>query len=425
MCPAKSLVKCARAPTGLPAGKGLTYHCGTNEYRVRIHACVSRRRTWCGRAPRGEPHGAKGRGTRLSRRHAGGQHRRIGCDGHARRVVRVSRRDDNSGRAVVSDDRRAGGLHDVLRLRAGHAIDVGAPRYRCGAAVCGSVGDSLDRCAYCGYVYRQTATVVVRKNMRAATLLLVVVAGVFVAAQQAPQLPAPFTTGSANNAPRVVDAPAGAKLQVPQGFTVETWASGFDMPRYMLLAPGGEILLSDSGAGAVYVFAGGKAAGKKQLISGLSRPFGLAFWQNYLYVAETNSVKRYPYDAKALTVGPGQEVVKVPGGGNHWTRAIVFDRTGQKMYVSVGSSSNITPDPEERAAINRYNPDGSGHEIYAAGTRNPSSIHWYPNSDTLWVTVIERDGLGDNLPPDYFTHVQQGGFYGRPRGAFGAPPGQV
>ena len=258
--------------------------------------------------------------------------------------------------------------------------------------------------------------------MRTLTSMLVVVAGILVAAQQAPQLPRPFATESVANNPRVVDPPPGAKLQMPQGFSVETWASGFDMPRFMLLAPGGEVLLSDSGAGVVYVFAGGKAAGKKQLTSGLSRPFGLAFWQNYLYVAETNSVKRYPYDAKALTVGPGQEVVKVPGGGNHWTRAVVFDRAGQKMYVSVGSSSNITPDPEERAAINRYNPDGSGHEIYAAGTRNPSNIHWYPNSDTLWVTVIERDGLGDDLPPDYFTHVQQGGFYGWPWAYFGPHP---
>jgi len=255
--------------------------------------------------------------------------------------------------------------------------------------------------------------------MRSLIAPLVIAAGVLVAAQQAPQLPAPFATESANNAPRVVEAPAGARLQVPQGFSVEMWAAGFDTPRFMLLAPGGEVLLSDSGSGTVYVFAGGKGADRRSLITGLSRPFGLALWRNYLYVAETNSVKRYPYDAKALTVGAGQEVVKVPGGGNHWTRAIVFDRAGQKMYVSVGSAGNIEPDPEERAAINRYNPDGSGHEIYAAGTRNPSSIHWYPNSDTLWATVIERDGLGDNLPPDYFTHVQQGGFYGWPWAYFG------
>ena len=255
--------------------------------------------------------------------------------------------------------------------------------------------------------------------MRVVTVMLFLVGGAFVAAQQAPQLPAPFATPSATNAPRVVEPPAGAMLHVPQGFSVSTWASGFDMPRFMLLAPGGEILLSDSGAGIVYVFAGGKREAKKPLVMGLNRPYGLALWQNYLYVAETNRVRRFPYDAKALTVGAGQEILQVPGGGNHWTRAIVFDRAGQKLYVSVGSSSNITPDEERRAAINRYNPDGSGHEIFASGTRNPSSIHWYPNSDTLWVTVIERDGLGDDLPPDYFTHVQPGGFYGWPWAYFG------
>src|SRR5438552_4304546 len=170
--------------------------------------------------------------------------------------------------------------------------------------------------------------------MRIFAATLVLLGGALVAAQQPPQLPAPFATPSANNNPRVVDPPAGAGLKLPPGFSVATWASGFDMPRFMLLAPGGEVLLSDSGAGIVYVFAGGKPDAKKQLVTGLNRPYGLAFWQNYLYVAETNSVKRYPYDAKALTVGPGQEVVQVPGGGNHWTRAIVFDRAGQKMYRS-------------------------------------------------------------------------------------------
>jgi glucose/arabinose dehydrogenase len=252
--------------------------------------------------------------------------------------------------------------------------------------------------------------------------MIVLVGGAMAAAQQAPQLPAPFSTPSTTNRPVVVDAPAGARLQVPGGFSVETWANGFDTPRYMLQAPGGEILLSDSGAGVVYAFAGGKAAGKKQLISGLNRPYGLAFRQNYLYVAETDSVKRYPYDAKAVTAGRGEPIVQVPGGGNHWTRSIVFDRAGQKMYVGVGSSSNIDPDEERRAAINRYNPDGSDHEIFASGTRNPASIHWYPNTDTLWAVVIERDGLGDDLPPDYFTHLQQGGFYGWPWAYFGPHP---
>src|SRR5205814_6239518 len=104
--------------------------------------------------------------------------------------------------------------------------------------------------------------------------------GVSLAAQQAPQLPPPFATESANNAPRVVDPPPGAALQAPQGFSVEAWATGFDMPRFMLLAPGGEVLLSDSGAGNVYVFVGGNGANRKMLISGLSRPFGLACWQH-------------------------------------------------------------------------------------------------------------------------------------------------
>src|SRR5437016_1520136 len=134
--------------------------------------------------------------------------------------------------------------------------------------------------------------------MRTIIAILFVIGGAIILAQQAPQLPAPFATESANNQPRVVEPPTGAGLKLPPGFSVETWASGFDMPRFMLLAPGGEILLSDSATGTVYVFAGGKAAGKKTLITGLSRPYGLAFWQNYLYVAETNSVKRYVYDAK-------------------------------------------------------------------------------------------------------------------------------
>ena len=260
-----------------------------------------------------------------------------------------------------------------------------------------------------------------RIDMAMLVLVAGAVGGAIVAAQQAPPLPAPFATPSTTNRPVVVDAPAGARLQVPAGFSVEPWADGFETPRFMLQGSGGEILLTDS-AGVVYVFAGGKAAGKKPLITGLNRPYGLALWRNYLYVAETDSVKRYPYDATALTAGPGEPVVQVPGGGNHWTRSIVFDRAGQKMYVGVGSSGNIDPDEERRAAINRYNPDGSGHEIFASGTRNPASIHWYPNSDTLWAVVIERDGLGDDLPPDYLTHLQQGGFYGWPWAYFGPHP---
>ncbi len=226
------------------------------------------------------------------------------------------------------------------------------------------------------------------------------------------KLPPPFATPSSTNRPRVIAKPSDAQLHVPDGFTVEPYAEGFEQPRYMTLGPSKEILLSDSKAGVVYIL----EPGRKKLIEHLDRPYGLAFWKDYLYVAETTSVKRYKYDAKQMTAGPGEEVVSMKGfDKGHWTRAVLFDKDGKKMYVGVGSSSNVDAgDPEMRAAINRFNPDGSGHEIFASGTRNPTSIHWYPGTDTLWASVQERDLLGDDLVPDYFTHIKQGGFYGWP-----------
>jgi glucose/arabinose dehydrogenase len=162
--------------------------------------------------------------------------------------------------------------------------------------------------------------------MRIVMAMLVLLGGVMVAAQQAPQLPPPFSTPSSTNRPVVVEAPAGARLQVPAGFSVEPWATGFEIPRYLLQGPGGEILLTDSGSGTVYAFAGGNAAGKKPLITGLKRPYGLALWRNYLYVAETESVKRYPYDAKALTAGKGEEVVSLQASA--WA-------TGRERWCSI------------------------------------------------------------------------------------------
>jgi glucose/arabinose dehydrogenase len=152
------------------------------------------------------------------------------------------------------------------------------------------------------------------------------------------------------------------------------------------------------------------------LLRGLDRPYGLAFWKEYLYVAETTSLKRYKYDRKTMTAGRGEDVVSMKDfGAGHWTRTVLFDRKGEKMYVGVGSRSNVSPgEPERRAAISRYNPDGSGYELFASGTRNPIGLCWYPGTDTLWAAVQERDALGDDLVPDYFTTIQQGGFYGWP-----------
>lgn len=153
-------------------------------------------------------------------------------------------------------------------------------------------------------------------------------------------------------------------------------------PRFLLQGEHGEILLADSGGdangrGIVYVFPNGNPRARK---------------------------------------GKGEQVVSLAGfTEDHWTRSLLFDRAGRKLYVGVGSGANIaTGEDPRRAAINRYNPDGSGHEIFASGTRNPIGLRWYPNSDTLWVAVQERDDLGDNLVPDYFTHVQEDGFYGWP-----------
>ena len=238
------------------------------------------------------------------------------------------------------------------------------------------------------------------------------------------KLPPPYATPSANNGPRVIPRPAGAQLHVPAGFAVDVYAEGFERPRYMLQGPGGELLVSDAADGpdgAVYVMPlhkadGYKAHERRKLITGLDRPYGLALWHEYLYVGEPESIKRYKYDAKSMTAGSGQEVISLKGFGHgHWTRSLLFDRAGQKLSVGVGSASNVsTGEDPRRAAINRYNPDGTGHEIFASGTRNPIGLHWYPGTDTLWAAVQERDALGDDLVPDYFTHIQQGGFYGWP-----------
>lgn len=253
-------------------------------------------------------------------------------------------------------------------------------------------------------------------------------------------LPQPYATPSADNHPTMVPQPGGAALNVPAGFTVNVWADGFARPRFLLQGKQGEILLTDSGPesksaavgsksagasdGTVYVFAGGDPAKRKPLIRGLNRPYGMAILNDYLYVAEADSVKRYRYNAAQLTVGKGEPIISLAGfNDGHWTRSLLFDRAGQKLYVGVGSESNVsTGEDPRRAAINRYNPDGSGHELFATGMRNPIGLHWYPGTDTLWAAVQERDDLGDNLVPDYLTHVQQGGFYGWPYAYFGPHP---
>lgn len=246
-------------------------------------------------------------------------------------------------------------------------------------------------------------------------------ASAFGADNPADQLPPPHATPSVYSFPKIIPKPSGVELHVPPGFRIEPFADGFQVPRFMLMGPSGEILLADSTAraqaadgGKVYVLFG--ANQRKVLISGLDRPYGMAFWRDYLYVSEPESVKRYKYDSKTFTAGPGEEIISLKGQGTfHWTRTLLFDRQGSKLYLAVGSASNHNiGEAPRRAAISRYNPDGSAFEIYASGLRNPVGLRWYPGTDALWATVNERDELGDDLVPDYLTHVQPKGFYGWP-----------
>lgn len=235
------------------------------------------------------------------------------------------------------------------------------------------------------------------------------------------KLPPPFATPSANNRPQVIERPDGARLTVPQGFTIEEYATGFQRPRYMTLGPSGEILLADSmNSGTIYALIDrnkdGKIDEKKELVKGLDRPYGLTLVKEWLYIAETTSVKRYRYNARTMNAGPGEEILSMKDySTGHWTRSLLLDRKGEHLFVGIGSKSNVdSGEPAERAAILRISLDGKQKEIYAAGTRNPIGLRLYPGTDQLWAAVQERDGLGDDLVPDYFTSIKQGGFYGWP-----------
>ena len=269
----------------------------------------------------------------------------------------------------------------------------------------------------------ESATLVLMRTWSKLSISALALAGLAAAEPAKPVnwkgLPEPFHTESARNRPNVVARPDGANLAVPEGFKVEEYVTGdFERPRFMTQGPSDELVFSDSGSrnatdGVVYVHHDGNL---KKLLEGLDRPFGLAFHDKWLYVAETTSVKRYVYDAKAMTAGPGEEIISFKDfGKGHWTRSLLFDEDHVKLYVTVGSESNIDlgEDPM-RAALHRYNPDGSGHETVATGLRNIIGLQWYPGTDEIWAAVQERDGLGDDLANDFLVNVQEGEFYGWP-----------
>ena len=239
----------------------------------------------------------------------------------------------------------------------------------------------------------------------------------------AADLPKPFATEGVSNGAKVVARPEGAWPKAPEGFKVELFATGLPNPREIRRAPNGDLFVAETvGQGSITILRGKQVA---TFVEGLSAPFGMAFYPpgpnpRYLYIGNTASVVRVPYKNGDLqATGPVEVIIpKLPTGG-HSTRDVVFSPDGNRMFVAVGSNSNVddadtTPGEFHRANILEYKPDGTFVKVYGAGIRNPVGLAINPITGELWCSVNERDMLGDNLVPDYITHVQEGGFYGWP-----------
>jgi glucose/arabinose dehydrogenase len=274
-------------------------------------------------------------------------------------------------------------------------------------------------------------------------------------------LPKPYATKSVSTKSRIVPRPAGLLPQAPAGFKVGLFADGLVVPRVIRVAPNGDIFVVETRAGRVRVFRGISADGKPRessvFATGFHEPYGMVFYPlgknpKWLYVANTDSVVRYAYKNGDLKATGEPEVViadlpssrsrdenawkaydlavsqgKTPPDHGHWTRDLAFSLDGKRLFIGVGSASNVD-DPDEhpsetrRANILEYTPEGKFVKVYASGIRNPSGIAVNPTTGQLWCSVNERDGLGDDLVPDYITHVQEGGFYGWPYYYLGSNP---
>ena len=250
----------------------------------------------------------------------------------------------------------------------------------------------------------------------------------------AADLPAPKPAESVDNGANMVARPEGVWPKAPAGFKVELYATGLDNPRLLRTAPNGDIFLANSQGNSITVFRGIGADGKAKEISefatGLNLPFGINFYPagpnpKWVYVGNTDAVVRIPYQVGDLKArGPAEKLADLPGGGRlrgggHWTRDVVFSKDGTKMFVSVGSHSNVddpdtTPEEFHRADVLEFTPEGKFLKVYASGIRNCVGETINPITGELWCSTNERDGLGNNLVPDYVTHVQEGGFYGWP-----------
>ncbi|MEI9963537.1 MAG: PQQ-dependent sugar dehydrogenase [Caulobacteraceae bacterium] len=261
-------------------------------------------------------------------------------------------------------------------------------------------------------------------------------------------LPAPFATKPSVGMAQVATPPAGALPKVPAGFSVALYAKGLESPRAMSVAPNGDVFVAEQTAGRIRVLRPGGAAPSANAVfaTGLDQPFGVAFYPvgpnpQWVYVANNNAVVRFPYRNGDLQAsGPPEVIVPQlsPHTGGHWTRDIVFTPDGKRMLISVGSAGNLDEGmdklplaqaqafdaehglgaawgaDENRADILAADPEGKGLHVFAAGIRNCSGLTLQPATGLPWCSVNERDMIGDNLVPDYVTHVQEGAFYGWP-----------
>jgi glucose/arabinose dehydrogenase len=276
----------------------------------------------------------------------------------------------------------------------------------------------------------------------------------------APVLPPPHATLIPTvNIARAVGWPAGARPTTAAGLAVAAYGTGLDHPRWLHVLPNGDVLVAESNAPRVPDAAGGvkawiagrvmKAAGagvpsadritllrgigtdglaekRSVFLSGLHSPFGMALVGPFLYVANTDAVVRYPYNAGDTEItAPGVKILDLPAGpiDYHWTKDLVASRDGMHLYVTVGSNSNIGENGLEnetgRAAIHEIDVATGRSRLFASGLRNPNGLAWEPQTGALWVTVNERDEIGSDLVPDYMTAVRDGGFYGWPYSYYG------
>jgi glucose/arabinose dehydrogenase len=267
---------------------------------------------------------------------------------------------------------------------------------------------------------------------------------------RAKDLPPPDQSNETANFAQPIKMPDGAKPILPKGFSAELIATGLKSPRIARISPNGDIFVADSKAGEIHVYRLQSDSSKIEtdgvFAKGLHQPYGIAFYPpganpKWVYVANSYSVVRYPYkEGDLAATGTPEVIVDHIPAYHHWTRDIAFSADGSKLYVAVGSGSNIALDmapapyteggldawkkeqplgatwdtEEKRGQVLSYDPDGKNEKIVATGLRNCSGLAIEPNTKALWCAVNERDGLGDNTPFDYATHVEAGAFYGWP-----------